>query len=532
MKAIPRCFRVQFPLVKLLCLIITLAGCSENNSGRHPDALLLDEAEIFTEIQESVADALVHIRNDYGIEVVVATMNSSSPDETLQETSARLFTQWNIGREFGGHGLLLLLDNHKKEVRIEVGFTLEAIFTDLLTGYIEEKQLPSYFLSDQLEIGLIAVLEEIEARSQLKALDADSPDIIKARDLAFLSGGGGAEVDLSEYKSITTTPTTVEYPAGRTAEEAWQILLQSWHDKNRNPDIGVYTPITRLIYRAYTNQPDRRFEEDIRTWGDKPYEIISDDNYAVVFFGNIKGWENAPFLFCRTTEGWQFDMVHQRKIVRMGKAPHWGIERWEHPYITLLSRCPFWMGQDMPRRHSDRYRVQDDAFVVDRILALESTLRQHGDDFKTLVELGTLYTLTSMGKQRISLLSKAHQAQPEDPDVLYQLAIAHVDAHYQYKTASRLMEQYVELLPQDAMGYFFLGYLALMQKDYDRAIDVLQKGLSLDPRSLYGRCKLARSYAARGEEGDRELASRIVDELEQTDSNHIRVKWLRQKIES
>ncbi len=120
-------------------------------------------------------------------------------------------------------------------------------------------------------------------------------------------------------------------------------------------NIKTYTPVTRLIYRAFTNLPDRRFEEDVRSWGSKSYKIISNDAFAVVFFGNKKGWENAPFLFCRTEEGWQFDMVHQRKIVRMGRSPHWGIERGEHPYIHLLSQCPYWMGQDIPRRGPDVY---------------------------------------------------------------------------------------------------------------------------------------------------------------------------------
>jgi hypothetical protein len=26
-------------------------------------------------------------------------------------------------------------------------------------------------------------------------------------------------------------------------------------------------------------------------------------NYAVIFFGKEKGWENAPFLFCRKNDG-------------------------------------------------------------------------------------------------------------------------------------------------------------------------------------------------------------------------------------
>ena len=92
----------------------------------------------------------------------------------------------------------------------------------------------------------------------------------------------------------------------------------------------------------------RATREDAQTYRNKPFEVLQNDRYAVIFFGKKKGWENAPFLFGRTDAGWQFDIVHQRKYVRMGKSPKWGIERADYPYVDLLSRCPYWMNQDIP----------------------------------------------------------------------------------------------------------------------------------------------------------------------------------------
>jgi len=462
---------------------------------------------------------------------VLATVKSTGGPETLREMAARFFMEWDVGRNHEGRGLLLLLDDDEKEVRIEVGLALEGIFTDLFTGYIENKQLKSYYLSGQLEIGLLAILEEIEARANLMALSNASSESISSRDLKFLSAGAGADVDLKDYAEDTVISNSGNYPAGETPEQAWQILLQSWRDKNRDPDVGIYTPVTRLIYRSYTSQPARRFEDDVRTWGDKPYEIIKDDDYAVIFFGNIKGWENAPFLFCRTSEGWQFDMVHQRKIVRMGRAPRWGIERSEHPYIRLLSRCPFWMGQDMPLRGDEIYNVHTDDDTVQAILRLEEQLGQNGDDFATLVELGKLYTRTSMSQKRITLLTNANRLAPDHPDVIKALAIAHVDAHYQYSSALQLMEKYVGLLPEDATGYFFLGYLQLMENRPGDAVDSFEKGLTLEPADIYGICKLARAYHARGKKGDRDRVRGILNELEKTHSGHIRVSWLKHRFQ-
>ena len=507
-------------------VLFILCGCSDHNSSRPAQAVLLDEAKILAEIEETVTQTLAHIRTDYEIEVVLVTKKSIPEDETLKNISARLFHELDVGRNYGGRGMLLLFDDEDKRVRLEVGSALEGIFTDLLVGHIENEQLKAYYLSDQLEIGLIAVLEEIEARSRLVAEDLASVEIITIRDNAFLSAGGGADVDLSAYESAKVFQTSGHYPAGETVDEAWQTLLQSWRDKNRNPDIGVYTWATRLIYRQFTNLPNQRFEEDVRTWGKKDYEVISNGTYGVIFFGARKGWENAPFLFCRTREGWQFDMVHQRKIVRMGRTPYWGIERGEHPYIELLGDCPYWMGQDMPLKQTDIYRVADDRTTVERIVYLEQLQSRGQRNFATLLELGSLYTLTSYGQQRITLLQEAQALSPDDPGVIWKLAIAHVDAHYQYERARDLIEAYLEMLPTDTDGHLFYGYLHFMLEDYSEAIRSFKRALELDPQNLYGRCKLARSYHARGQGKDLQMAETLLADLKRSFPHHLRVQWL------
>jgi len=510
------------------CLLLHLPGCSgEGNEERPDNTLIIDKAGKLADISESLARQLSLIRDNYQVEVVLAIVPGTGNQETVREMAARLFTQWDVGRNYNGSGLLLLLVEDTKTVRLEVGSNLEGVFTDAFTGYIEDKQLKSYYLSDQLEIGLIAVIEEIEARANLYAHDEAFTEKIPALDLKFLSGGGGADVDLAEYQRVETHAAGGKYPAAETPDQAWQTLIQSWREKNRDPDIGVYTPVTRLIYRAYVNQPAKRFEDDVRTWANKPYEIISNNDFAVVFFGNKKGWENAPFLLCRTSEGWQFDMVHQRKIVRMGRAPRWGIERGEHPYIKLLSRCPYWMGQDIPWPAENRYDVNQDQLTAKRILALEQQLKKSPNDFDILLELGTLYTTTSMGRQRITLLNRANTLKNNQPEVLKNLAIAHVDAFYQYQTALKFMDKYVQLQPLDPFGHFYRGYLQLMENHVDEAIQSFEKGLQQAPDNIYGLSKLARAYHKRNRNDDTQHVSDIVNRLETIAPQHIRLKWLK-----
>ena len=184
----------------------------------------------------------------------------------------------------------------------------------------------------------------------------------------------------------------------------------------RDPNLGVYTEITRLAYRDFKNLPDSRYEEDVLTYKNKPYEIIQNDTYAVIFFGKKKGWENAPFLFCRKNDGWQFNIVHQRKYVRMGKTPHWGVERSSHPYGDLLAGCPYWMNQDIPLESDDIYRIEDDRRLAQEIRNLESAYEDDQKDFNTVMQLGKLYTITSLSaKKRIAFLKKAGRLNPDRP---------------------------------------------------------------------------------------------------------------------
>ena len=108
----------------------------------------------------------------------------------------------------------------------------------------------------------------------------------------------------------------------------------------------------------------------------------------MIFFGKKDGWENAPFLFARTDAGWQFDIVHQRKYIRMGRNPKWGIERADYPYIDLLSRCPYFMGQDIPLEDADRYWIEDDGDIARRIVELENQYSSDPDDGIAAMELG------------------------------------------------------------------------------------------------------------------------------------------------
>lgn len=458
------------------------------------DIYLFDYAHILGDVQEYANNYLKNIREKYTIEAVIVSLPALPEVKTIEELAVDILNNWQVGKETGGRGIVLLLADEEKKVKLEVSYELEDMFTDMFCGYVEDLQLGPNFLGGQLGIGMLAVMEELENRAQLRHQGDYTKESIAAMDRNLLSGGAGAGKDLTRFQKEEVKESGQRYPAGKTPEEAWQTLIQSWRDKARDPNLGVYTEITKLTYRDYQNLPDSRYEEDVRTYAEKPYQVIQNDNYAVVFFGNKPGWENSPFLFCRTAEGWKFDLVHQRKYIRMGSSPSWGIERGNYPYIDLLDKCPYWVGQDIPLEEDDIYRVENDQKIAEEIRRLEEDCQNKPDDFNTAMELGKLYTIASMGPKHIALLNKAQQLNPTSPFPYKYLAVAHVDANYQYKTAIEELKEYVQRAPRDAFGHNYLGYLYFCTDDYEKAIEELRKALTLRPDNCYAYCQLAYCY--------------------------------------
>ena len=502
------------------------------------DGYVFDYADILDDIKSSTEKYLSLIYTDYAIEALVVTLPSLPPSHTIESLAAEMFSNWQIGGTTGGRGLLLLLSAKEKLVKIEVSYELEDVFTDIFCGYTEDKQLKAYFLSDQVDIGLVAVMEEIEQRAQIKHQADYTVAQIEGLDADLLSGGAGAKRQLTDYREEEVSAAGQNYPAGRTPDEAWHTLIRSWEDKVRDPNLGVYTAITRLAYRDFKNLPDSRYEEDVNTYKNKPYEVIQNHTYAVIFFGKKKGWDNAPFLFCRTAAGWQFDIVHQRKYVRMGRNPHWGIERADYPYVDLLAKCSYWMNQDIPREGDDIYRIENDNRLADEIIGLEQAYASDPQDFATVMGLGKLYTITSLSpKKRISFLKKARQLDPDSPEPSKYLGIVHLDAFYQFESAIREMEAYVGHRPEDVFGHNYLGYLYYCEKRYKPAIKELEKALRLRTDNCYAYAKLSRAYAGLylqsskldpRRPGYRRKAVTMMEKASATESaDPRRIKWLR-----
>jgi len=77
---------------------------------------------------------------------IMAVLLEESPDD-IDKEAANIFQEYGVGgTTHGAKGVLFLIDPAGKQVRIEIGYDLEPIFTDGVTGYIERRQMTPFFL--------------------------------------------------------------------------------------------------------------------------------------------------------------------------------------------------------------------------------------------------------------------------------------------------------------------------------------------------------------------------------------------------
>ncbi|MCX6584593.1 MAG: TPM domain-containing protein [Candidatus Aminicenantes bacterium] len=132
--------RVSFVWVVLLAAQILWSINVPALKGRVNDyAGVLDSNQ-----KEQLETLLQDAENKTSSQVVLLTVNSLE-GEALEDFSIRVVENWKIGRKEFNNGVLVLLALAEKKIRIEVGYGLESIITDMKSGYITREIILPYF---------------------------------------------------------------------------------------------------------------------------------------------------------------------------------------------------------------------------------------------------------------------------------------------------------------------------------------------------------------------------------------------------
>lgn len=119
-----------------------------------PTGFVTDLAEIISPAAEARLEAeLEAYSSASGNELAVVTLKSLD-GEPIENTAVDLFEQWGIGKKNQDNGILFLVTPNERELRIEVGYGLEPVLTDVRAGTIIRGTITPKFKENDYDGGI------------------------------------------------------------------------------------------------------------------------------------------------------------------------------------------------------------------------------------------------------------------------------------------------------------------------------------------------------------------------------------------
>ena len=101
---------------------------------------------------------LAAVEKATGTQIALLTIPSLEGD-SLESYSLRVVDKWQLGSAEQDNGALLLVSMEERKIRIEVGYGLEPVLTDAMSGYIIREAIVPEFKSGNFDRGIAAGLQ-------------------------------------------------------------------------------------------------------------------------------------------------------------------------------------------------------------------------------------------------------------------------------------------------------------------------------------------------------------------------------------
>jgi len=170
-------------LIALLCAMPMLAVSNVSLAQDYPKLTgrVVDQANLLPPTQETaLVTKLAALEESTQRQLVVATV-SDLQGRDIADYAVGLFRAWGIGRKDQDDGVLFLIAPNDRRMRIEVGYGLEPVLTDALSGRIIRNTVTPKFkagdMAGGIHAGTDAIIEQITlppAQARANAVAAES----------------------------------------------------------------------------------------------------------------------------------------------------------------------------------------------------------------------------------------------------------------------------------------------------------------------------------------------------------------------
>jgi len=192
-------FYILIIFISIPAVLIFFTGCAQAQKGtlNLPDykGFVNDYTGTLSAEWKTKTENLVQIvREETSCEIAVAIIGKLD-SVPIEEYAAGLFEKWGIGKKDKDNGVLLLVALEDRQLRIEVGYGLEAIITDLDAKNIIDDVITPRFKNSDYDSGVyngVVAISNIIYQEQDKNLLLYSDNVVNQPEREFSDTGAFA----------------------------------------------------------------------------------------------------------------------------------------------------------------------------------------------------------------------------------------------------------------------------------------------------------------------------------------------------
>jgi uncharacterized protein len=168
-----RLHRLAVPwALAVAALWLFAAGASAQPAFPPLTGRVVDRADLLSPaVEAELTTKLEALEAESSDQVVVATIPDLQGYE-IEEYGYQLGRAWGIGQNDTNNGVLLIVAPNERKVRIEVGYGLEGVLTDGLSGLIIQRQILPAFRDGDFERGVVQGVDAIDQQLRLDPAEA------------------------------------------------------------------------------------------------------------------------------------------------------------------------------------------------------------------------------------------------------------------------------------------------------------------------------------------------------------------------
>jgi hypothetical protein len=297
----------------LLLLPLGVGGplaCSGTPERRIDDRVaVLDSAEL-----PQFANLLNQIERESGVDVRFVFVDTV-PDGDLERFAVREARALGLGQGQDRRGILFAYEMRGRRLRIEVGPTLQSIFTDRFVGYLMRNHVRTFFAAGDATRGFRVTLLMLLGRVRRAALgeeyDPRAADFIEDRRRLATGGGATAQgvTDPSRAPGFLNRRATAKdralYQPQASVERAYQRYLEWLGDGQLETDVPLFTQASQGYLSRVPISPAYAEYILLEEYG-RAHEIMEHDSLALLYFTNDP--LNSPYFFRKDSGGWRMDL--------------------------------------------------------------------------------------------------------------------------------------------------------------------------------------------------------------------------------